>query len=470
MSVSANGQQAPGVDLPQPIHERWQPLRSGLFNVYRYQLQEFWFDHGRLLLRGNNGTGKSRVLALQLPLLLDGEMLPARVEPDGDMAKRIEWNLLMDRHEDRLGYTWLEFGRQVPSGSAQFWTIGIGMHAHEGRGVPNRWYFVTSQRIGLDLQLLSEHGNLLPRDRLIEAIAEHGRVVLTARDYRRELDRVLFGLGRERYDALIELLLQLRRPQLSRDLNEANLSRALSLALPPVEQKILDDVADAFRGLDRDREELDGFKTAQQAVEQFLVEYEPYAQMAARRRAGEVRSRHSAYEKVMRRLRQAEQDRDVAAQEVQRLTDHMKALELKRCEAEARIQQLQDSPAMKDAWELDRLCQQARRLADELQERKDDSAKANDQLLRACSELELAADDAAEAAHHYTNAAEAVSSSATAARLPELHLAVHGEVSDVPLAAEVTQSLHTDALQRIDDRRARYTISDNCTSTGNAPI
>ena len=86
---------APAV-LPEPGRaDRWQPLRAGLLNLYRYDYEEFHFAEGRLLLRGNNGSGKSRVLALQLPFLLDGEVSPARVEPDGDAAKRIEWNLLM---------------------------------------------------------------------------------------------------------------------------------------------------------------------------------------------------------------------------------------------------------------------------------------------------------------------------------------------------------------------------------------
>src|SRR5205085_10919236 len=94
--------------LPNPSRKRWQPLRSGFVNLYRYDREEFHYENGRLLLRGNNGTGKSRVLALQLPFLLDGEVNPQRLEPDADPSKRIEWNLLMDRYPDRTGYTWIE--------------------------------------------------------------------------------------------------------------------------------------------------------------------------------------------------------------------------------------------------------------------------------------------------------------------------------------------------------------------------
>ena len=102
--------------LPQPRRERWQPLRSGFVNLYRYDREEFHYENGRLLLRGNNGTGKSRMLALQLPFLLDGDTSPERLEPDADPSKKVEWNLLMGRYPDRTGYTWIEFGRHDENG------------------------------------------------------------------------------------------------------------------------------------------------------------------------------------------------------------------------------------------------------------------------------------------------------------------------------------------------------------------
>ena len=107
--------------LPAPCSERWKPLRAGLVDMFYYDQEEFWFHDGRLLLRGNNGTGKSKVLALTLPFLLDGDLAPHRVEPDGDRQKRMEWNLLLGgKHPspERLGYSWLEFGRRGADGGS----------------------------------------------------------------------------------------------------------------------------------------------------------------------------------------------------------------------------------------------------------------------------------------------------------------------------------------------------------------
>ncbi|MCZ7677848.1 MAG: hypothetical protein M5U28_03330 [Sandaracinaceae bacterium] len=140
--------------LAPPTKDRWQPLRGGLLNLYLYDRLELVYEDGRLLLRGNNGTGKSRILALQLPFLLDGEILPIRVEPDGDPSKRIEWHLLMDgRYPDRVGYTWLELGRRDADGNPHYRTIGCGMKAVQGKGAPARWFFLTDLRVGVDFEL-----------------------------------------------------------------------------------------------------------------------------------------------------------------------------------------------------------------------------------------------------------------------------------------------------------------------------
>ncbi|HYT10404.1 MAG TPA: hypothetical protein VEL73_07055, partial [Mycobacteriales bacterium] len=124
--------------LPEPGRQRWQPLRAGLVDLFYYDAEEFWFRDGRLLLRGNNGTGKSKVLALTLPFLLDGDLSAHRVEPDADPKKRMEWNLLLGGdhpYPERLGYAWLELGRLREDGLADYRTIGCGLKAVSGRGV-----------------------------------------------------------------------------------------------------------------------------------------------------------------------------------------------------------------------------------------------------------------------------------------------------------------------------------------------
>ena len=345
---------SPPVILPLPKRtDRWQPLRSGVLNLYRYDYEEFHYEDGRLLLRGNNGSGKSRVLALQLPFLLDGEVSPARVEPDGDPAKRIEWNLLMGRHADRTGYTWIEFGRRDADGTLHFLTLGCGLRAVAGHsGLHSRWFFVTPQRIGRDLFLQTAQRTPLNRERLTDALGTTGRIILKAEDYKRAVDEALFGLG-PRYGPLLELLLRLRRPQLSRKLDEDELSNALSDALPTLSAAIVDEVAESFQGLQADRDRLREFTASHAAVTTFLAEYRAYVRIAVRRRAGVFRTAHSAYEAAQRAARDAQTRFDSADAALTTLTALAAELAATLAGAEAAERTLRESPEMRTADELD---------------------------------------------------------------------------------------------------------------------
>jgi len=297
------GQVAGEAELPVAGTTRWQPLRTGLVDIFYYDYQEFWFRDGRVLFRGNNGTGKSKVLALTLPFLLDGDLSPSRVEPDGDRDKKMEWNLLLGgRHEERMGYTWLEFGRVAENGERLYLTVGCGLRAVRGRGIADRWFFVTSQRPGLDLFLIGATGTVLTRDRLIEAIGASGQVTQRAEQYRRLLDEHLFHLGAGRYDALVNLLIQLRQPQLSKRPDEGRLSQALTEALTPLDQAVLSDIAAAFHDLENQREQLTGLRDTSRHVRRFTDRYRRYAAVATRRQARTLRSEHAAYEQQQRDL------------------------------------------------------------------------------------------------------------------------------------------------------------------------
>ena len=357
--------------LPVPTRERWQPLRSGFVNLYRYDCEEFHYENGRLLLRGNNGTGKSRVLALQLPFLLDGEVLPQRLEPDADPSKRIEWNLLMGRYPDRTGYTWIEFGRHEEGGTEHYLTLGCGLSAVEGQAGVRQWFFITNQRIGKSLELVSDSKQVLGKDRLREKIGAAGQVFDAAGPYRRAVNEALFKLDEHRYASLINLLIQLRRPQLTRRLEEHELSRALSEALPPVSPAIVASVADAFRSLQSDRTHLDSSKTALAAVEQFLTGYRSYVEVAARRRAERVLAAHYEYEAGMKEILTAEAECDRSMAELARLKTELQRLSVEEHALQAEIAAFQQNTHVKDAKALE----QAHREATE--RRKDaDSAAA----------------------------------------------------------------------------------------------
>lgn len=268
-----------GIPLPEPRRARWQLLRLGLVELFHYDSEEFWFEDGHLLLRGNNGTGKSKVLSLTMPFLLDAQLKSSRVEPDGDPGKRMAWNLLLGTNERRIGYTWIEFGRLEPDGSTRFLTLGAGLFAVAARQQVDSWFFLLeggaeSTRMTRDFWLTTPERAVLTKERLRDAVqGKIGQVFDTAQAYRRAVDERLFKLGQVRYEALIDTLIQLRQPQLSKKPDEGALSNALTEALPPIPTELLADVADALGQLEDDRHQLEVYEKLGSAVERFEKRY-----------------------------------------------------------------------------------------------------------------------------------------------------------------------------------------------------
>ncbi|MBW7923240.1 MAG: TIGR02680 family protein [Burkholderiaceae bacterium] len=373
--------------LPEPLRERWQPLRLGLVDLYRYDSEEFWFRDGHLLLRGNNGTGKSKVLSLTLPFLFDAQLRPSRVEPDGDGGKKMSWNLLMDSYPRRIGYTWIEFGRLGDDGCARYLTLGAGLSAVAGRPQVDSWFFVIDEaadravgaeraeaeagaaegaddtvrpdaahgamRIGRDLWLVNDQRVVLTRERLREAIEGRGQVYENATSYRRAVDERLFHLGARRYDALMDTLIQLRQPQLSRRPDEAGLSHALTEALPPMPQELLTDVAEALDRLEEDRRQLDEIRELAQAIERFEQRYRLYAGTLSRRQARELRRAQTEFDNASQERNRAHESLNAAqAAEAQTQAAHEDA-ERALAAQRSRHETLQADPTMQDANRLE---------------------------------------------------------------------------------------------------------------------
>ena len=373
----------PQIPLPAPTRTRWQPLRIGLVELFLYDVEEFWFRDGHLLLRGNNGTGKSKVLSLTLPFLLDANLASARVEPDGERTKRVEWNLLMNgRHDRRTGYTWIEFGRIDESGEVITLTLGCGLRAVAGRAGADPWYFITEQRIGADLWLTTAERTALSKERLIEAIGTHGQVFPTAQAYRRAVDERLFRLGAERYDALVDTLIQLRQPQLSKSPDERRLSDALTQALPPLDRAALEDVAEAMSELDDIRRGLEEIEAMRKAISSFGARYRRYAQVATRRKARVLRQAQTDFDNASREVNAAEKELETARSKVSSWQSTQQELDQKLATDGARLRVLQSDPVMRERRRLSdarNKTRECKALADEARARE---KSAHDQFVQ----------------------------------------------------------------------------------------
>ena len=148
------------------MNSRWQASKIGLINFWYYDEQEFPFVKGRMLLRGANGSGKSVTMQSVIPLLLDGNMSPERLDPFGSRDRKMSSYLLEedDGRDERTGYLYLEFKRQ----ESDIWlTIGMGIRARRGKPL-DKWYFslTDGRRIGKDFWMYKETGEKRMVDRI----------------------------------------------------------------------------------------------------------------------------------------------------------------------------------------------------------------------------------------------------------------------------------------------------------------
>ena len=245
---------------------------------------------GWLILRGPNGSGKTKALEVLFPFVLDGRIDPKRLNPFAAEDRTMKSNLLFRGGENAVGYVWLEL-RHRDTGEAV--TVGIGLHAQKHRDTPVRWHFVAEGRVGADFSLITGDDRPMTRKQLAEEIGEPS-LHASPTDYRAALDQRLFGLGRERYEQLLTLILTLRRPQLAKNLDPAKLSDTLTDGLRPVDDDLITEAARSFDDMETVATTLEGLTAADEATRTFLASYTTYLRTHARSAADALTRRREA--------------------------------------------------------------------------------------------------------------------------------------------------------------------------------
>ena len=261
------------------MNSRWQANKIGLINFWYYDEQEFPFVKGRMLLRGSNGSGKSVTMQSVVPLLLDGNMSPERLDPFGSRDRKMSSYLLEenDGREERTGYLYLEFKRRD---SGTYLTIGMGIRARKGKPM-DKWYFslTDGRRIGKDFFLYKDMGEkvTLSKKELENRVAEGGRVFDRQVEYMDYVNRQIFGFETtDEYKEMVDLLIQLRTPKLSKDFKPSVINEILSDSLQPLSDEDLRPMSEAIENMDTMNMNLKGRKEAKQAAEKINAVFQKY--------------------------------------------------------------------------------------------------------------------------------------------------------------------------------------------------
>lgn len=235
-------------------NNRWILNRAGFVNFWYYSEEEFNFIDGKLLLRGSNGSGKSVTMQSLIPLLLDGNRSPSRLDPFGSNARKIENYLLSEDNPDtkeRTAYIYLEFKKENKD---TYITIGMGFKAERNKQLQT-WYFAITdnRRIGFDFYLYKKGKERIPLSKreLKNKLEEGGELLEKQKEYMALVNRLLFGYdSTEEYDELIKLLIHIRTPKLSKDFKPTVVYEIMNNSLQPLSEEDLRPMSEAIENMD----------------------------------------------------------------------------------------------------------------------------------------------------------------------------------------------------------------------------
>lgn len=328
----------------------WIGSRIGLVDFWYYGDQEYEFLDGRMLLRGANGSGKSVTMQSFVPLLLDGNMRPERLDPFGSKARKMENYLLEedDEREERTGYLYMEFKRKE---SDKYLTFGMGIRARKGKKLET-WYFYIqdNRRVGRDFLLYKEGREklVLTKTELRNRIGEGGELIESQGEYERRVNELLFGFDTvEEYRELLSLLIQLRTPKLSKDFKPSVINEILSKSLQTLSEEDLRPMSEAIENMDNLETNLRTLKESVKAAKDIQAEYDKYNKAVLLEKAEKYTGARRDYGACKRDVEKLEKEREKAGTDLEEERVHYQKLEREHRICEEEYARLRDCDAAK---------------------------------------------------------------------------------------------------------------------------
>ena len=323
-------------------NSRWKANRVGLIDFWYYDEEEFSFLDGRMLLRGSNGSGKSVTMQSFLPLILDGNMRPERLDPFGSRARKMENYLLEDgdEREERTAYLYMELKREEEE---IYHTLGIGMKARKNKKM-EVWYFAITdgRRIGKEFALYKDGKNKITYTKLElkNRLADGGKVFETQKEYMDYVNKTLFGFDTiEEYKEMLDLLIQLRTPKLSKDFKPTIINEILSNSLQTLSEEDLRPISEAIENMDNLATNLESLKEGYKAAKQIQRVYQQYNQCVLYNKASNYLKQINEHNNVIQlgkeyqeKIEQCSRDIKQQEEEYETLSKEEKALQKEKNE------------------------------------------------------------------------------------------------------------------------------------------
>ena len=251
--------------------------KLGLINFWYYDIEEFQLSEGNLLLRGSNGCGKSVTMQSFIPLLLDGNKSPERLDPFGTKARTIVNYLLDEEDNEKTAYLYMEFKNGK---NDNYITVGMGLKAVKNKPIQS-WYFILSdgRRIGKEMFLYRDAGELIPltKKQLQNELGDGNFFTESQKSYMEMVNKYLFGFDDiESYEELLNLLISIRSPKLSKDFKPTEIYKILTDSLKVLSDEDLRPISDSMENMDSLNDSLNENKNSLKAINNIKYHYDRY--------------------------------------------------------------------------------------------------------------------------------------------------------------------------------------------------
>ena len=277
--------------------------KIGLLNFWLYDEEEYDFYGGNLILRGTNGSGKSVNMQSFIPLILDGNKSPDRLDPFGSKERKIEDYIIGDadsiQKEEATSYLYMETKNESEN---KYITIGLGFRGRKGKPVES-WGFALKdgKRINKDFYLYKDPINKIPlsKNELKARLGTINEFTDTTKDYKAMVNRLLFGFPNlDTYDEFIKLLLQLRSNKLSKDYKPTNLVNVLNTVLQPLTEEDLRPLSEAIEQMNKTKEQVETLEKNAKSLNDFLKVYRNYNEIILLTKARNYQKENTEYKQL----------------------------------------------------------------------------------------------------------------------------------------------------------------------------
>ena len=354
-----------------------------LTNFWLYGQQEFEIPHGRLFLAGENASGKSTVLTAALPLAIDGDTRPHRLDTFGGRERHVDYYVLGSEEsatpfsfEKRTSYIALEFEWCDPERPpiaqelrwywengererTRFLTIGLSLagNANNSNRIRRLFFLITDgSRLGYDLHTVETHDKqkrAYDHAKFKQQLEGHGIVCDTQDEYERLVSHYLFGFPEVKdFRSLMNFLLLLRRPNLNTELRFSQVHENLKQSLRKISSQTTGQAIDIIDQIDTIEDEIKRLQEEYQVAQQLHDEQQKLALARARVAACEYLERQLAQDKAQNQVTKLHNELRTAMHERQSAEAQRSELQAESNQIEGQIRALEASEGLQVAQKL----------------------------------------------------------------------------------------------------------------------